>query len=218
MRAYELSFANSSLILIVEPGLVPLSLASISKANCAKSVSGPRIAWCKFLCGSPWEPESGEQTLMAKPQGWLRKKQYASGMTWLFCCFVTRSSDGKRVENSQRVGPVKDLPSEAEAWEKVGQRGLRKYTRTRFGPKSAFREIADDWRVRELRKEGIIGRKAKETADRDEHYLDRFILPRWGDCLVTEIGPIERNGPRNGLCHCNSFRVIKDGGWSNSGA
>jgi hypothetical protein len=45
--------------------------------------------------------------------------------------------------------------------------------------------------MHELRKEGIIGRKADETAERDEHNLDKFILPRWGERLAGGIKPTE---------------------------
>jgi hypothetical protein len=65
---------------------------------------------------------------MAKIQrGWLRKKEYADGLTWLFCFQVTRPSDGKRVENSKRVGLVADFPDEEVAWMEVGTLGLDKY-------------------------------------------------------------------------------------------
>lgn len=112
-------------------------------------------------------------------------------MTWLFCYQITRSSDGKRVENSKRVGFVADLPSERSAWMEVAKLGLEKYL---YGPMSKeplFKEIAEDWRLRELRKEGTIGKKAHETAERDEHNLDEYVLPRWGNSLAKNILPID---------------------------
>lgn len=131
---------------------------------------------------------------MAKRQGWLRKKKYADGLTWLFCYIVTRPSDGKRVENSKRIGLVDDFPSQRVAWMEVAKLGLEKYMDSAIGPDPSFRQIAEDWRLRELRKEGIIGRKADETADRDEHNLDCFILPRWGESLAGDIKPTEVEG------------------------
>ena len=35
-----------------------------------------------------------------KVKGWLRKKERAGGMTWLWCYQKLRPSDGKMVENS----------------------------------------------------------------------------------------------------------------------
>ncbi|SRR5260370_28025988 len=105
-------------------------------------------------------------------QGWLRRKKYADGMTWLYCFQTTRQSDGKR------LGLVSDFPTQTAAWIEVGRLGLQKHLDgSPVEPK--FKQIAEHWRMHELRKEGIIGRKAEETADRDEHNLDTFILPRW---------------------------------------
>ena len=129
---------------------------------------------------------------MAKVQrGWLRKKKYTAGMTWLFCFQVTRPSDGKRVENSKPVGLVADFPDEKAAWVEVGKLGLQKYLDNPISCEPKFKDIAEHWRLWELRKEGIIGKKAHETADRDEHNLDGYVLPRWGDCLAKSIKPTE---------------------------
>ena len=128
---------------------------------------------------------------MAKPRGWLRRKKYKDGMTWLFCFFRTRDSDGKRVENSQRVGLLADFPTERSAWMEVGRLGLEKYVDGELGKDPMFGQIAEHWRLWQLRKEGIIGRKADETAKRDEHNLDRYVLPRWGNFSVGGIRPTE---------------------------
>lgn len=45
--------------------------------------------------------------------------------------------------------------------------------------------------LRELRKEGEIGKKAPETVDRDEHNLDDYVLPRWGGYLAKSIKPAD---------------------------
>ena len=132
---------------------------------------------------------------MAKIQrGWLRKKKYADGMTWLFCFQVTRPSDGKRVENCKPVGLVVDFPDEKAAWVEVGKLGLEKHLDNPAGPEPTFKEIAEHWRLHELRKEGIIGKKAVETVNCSEHNLDKYVLPRWGGCLAGSIKPSEVEG------------------------
>jgi integrase len=129
---------------------------------------------------------------MAKVQrGWLRKKKYAEGMTWLFCYLVTRPTDGKRVENSKLIGPVENFPNKQTAWREVGKLGLEKYLDNPIGPEPKFKDIAEHWRLWELRKEGVIGKKGYETANRDEYNLDRYVLPRWGNCLAKSIKPTE---------------------------
>jgi hypothetical protein len=112
-------------------------------------------------------------------------------MTWLFCFQVTRPLDGKRVENCKPVGLVADFPDEKAAWVEVGRLGLEKHFDNVVGPEPTFREIAEHWRLHELRKEGIIGKKAEETADRDEHNLDEHVLPRWGGLVASAIKPTE---------------------------
>ena len=125
-------------------------------------------------------------------RGWLRKKMYADGLTWLFCFQVTRPSDGKRVENSKRVGLVSNFSAERAAWMEVGRLGLEKYLDNPTSPEPTVRDIAEHWRLHGLRrKEGIIGKKADETAERDERNLDRYVLPRWSDRLAISIKPPE---------------------------
>jgi integrase len=115
---------------------------------------------------------------MAKIQrGWLRKKKYANGLTWLFCFQVTRPSDGKRVENCKPVGLVAAFPGEKAAWVEVGKLGL-----------------AEHWRLHELRREGVIGKKAAETVKCSEHNLDKYVLPRWGGCVAGRMRPSEVEG------------------------
>jgi integrase len=122
-----------------------------------------------------------------KKRGWLRRKMYADGLTVLFCYMVTRPSDGKRVENSKRIGLACDFPTNEEAWMEVGRRGLQTYLDSPVASEPTFKEIAEHWRVHELRKKGQIAKKAGETADRDEHNLDTYVLPKWGDQKALEI-------------------------------
>jgi len=125
-----------------------------------------------------------------KKRGWLRRKMYADGLTVLFCYEVKRPLDGKRVENSKRIGLACDFPTDEQAWMEVGRSGLQRYLDSPIGSEPTFNEIAEHWRVHELRKKGQIGKKAGETADRDEHNLDMYVLPKWGEKKAMEISPI----------------------------
>lgn len=49
----------------------------------------------------------------------VTQEMYAGGMTWLYCFQATRPSDGKRVENSKRVGLVANFPDDEAAWAEV---------------------------------------------------------------------------------------------------
>ena len=79
---------------------------------------------------------------MAKIQrGWLRKKKYSNGMTWLFCFQATRPSDGKRVEHCKPVGLVADLPDEKAVWVEVGKLGLKKHLDNRLARSRRSRKL-----------------------------------------------------------------------------
>jgi integrase len=69
--------------------------------------------------------------------------------------------------------------------------GLSKYLDNSIGSEPAFKELAEHWRVKELRKSGVIGKKATESADRDEHNLDRYVIPRWGEEKALHINPVQ---------------------------
>ena len=90
----------------------------------------------------------------------------------------------KRVENTKRVGLVADFPTEKAAWMEIGKLGLEKYMDSSISAVPTFKRIAEHWRRHELRKEGIIGKKAVETVNCSEHNLDNYVLPRWGGCLA----------------------------------
>jgi integrase len=126
-----------------------------------------------------------------KKRGWLRKKLYSDGITWLWCYMVRRQPDEKGGENHKRVGLLADFPDEQSAWAEVGRLGLSRYLDNPISPEPTFRDLAEHWRVKELRKSGVIRKKAAESADRDEHNLDRYVLPRWGMEKALEINPVQ---------------------------
>lgn len=123
---------------------------------------------------------------MAK--GTVSKKWRAKGMTWVYRYQATRAADGLRVENTKAIGLVKDIgDSKAAAWREVGRLGLDINANQDSGHKPTFRELAEHFRERELKKKSGIGVKAAETATINESLLDRWVLPRWGDKRTSEI-------------------------------
>jgi integrase len=108
---------------------------------------------------------------------------------------ATRDRDGKRVEQSKSVGLVNVIgKSEKAAWVEVERLGLNKLITL---PKGAvrFSTIAEHYIENELQKKnGMIGRKAGETAARDLHNLRAHLIPRWGHCPAAAILPMEIEG------------------------
>ena len=124
-------------------------------------------------------------------KGTVSKKQRADGLTWIYRFQTTRALDGKKVENTKAVGLVKDIgSSEAAAWREVGRLGLDNNLDRVNGSRLTFRQLAEHFRHHELKKKSGIGVKAEETVATNELLLDKWILPRWGDFMASDIKPL----------------------------
>ena len=96
------------------------------------------------------------------------------------------------MENTRSIGLVKDIgTSEVDAWRAVGRLGLDNNIGQSSGSKPTFHQLAEHFRQHELKKKSGIGVKAEETVDTDEHLLDKWLLPRWGDKKAAEVQPLE---------------------------
>lgn len=75
-------------------------------------------------------------------KGWLRTRQRAGGMTYLWCYQRLRHRDGKMVENSVPLGLVAEIGDETAAWRLVGELGLtEKYIAQALSGKPTFGEL-----------------------------------------------------------------------------
>ena len=124
-------------------------------------------------------------------KGTVSKKQRANGLTWIYRFQTTRALDGKTVENTKVVGLVKDIGPEGAAWREIGRLGLDKNNDRVSGCRSTFRELAEHFRQHELKKTSGIAVKAEETVATTELLLNKWVLPRWGDCKVADIKPLQ---------------------------
>jgi integrase len=124
-------------------------------------------------------------------KGWLRRRIYAEGEVWLFCFYTCRPTDKKRVENYEIIGPVRDFPSEAEAWLKTGRLGYWKLLDPSISLSTTFGEIAQHWRKEELTKTGAIGKRAGETISTHESLLDGYLLPKWAAVKALNMQPVD---------------------------
>lgn len=125
---------------------------------------------------------------MRKAEGWLSKKQYSDGLTWVYRYYTIRQPDGKKVEHTQRVGLVSGL-SEKRAWALVAKLGIDKLVDNPVSLNPTFGELAAHWTRTELKKEGAIGKCCGETIKVHESNLDGYIVPKWGNIKALEITP-----------------------------
>jgi integrase len=127
-----------------------------------------------------------------KVRGWLRQRERADGMTWLWCYQRLRPSDGKMVENIIRLGLVAEIGDESAAWIKVGELGLvEKYITNPISPKPTFGELCSEYMRDGLpfRKEDGH-RKANGTIETYLYHINTFILPRWRNVVAGEMKPL----------------------------
>ncbi len=124
-----------------------------------------------------------------KVRGWLRQRERADGMNWLWCYQTLRSSDGVMVENAIRLGRVDDIGDENAAWLNVGELGLiEKHINNPIPGKPTFGELCAAWVKDGLpfrKKDGR--RKAKGTIETYEYHVNNHILPRWENVVAEKM-------------------------------
>ncbi len=111
-------------------------------------------------------------------KGWLRRKKYAEGEVWLFCYNVPRPGS-RPVENAKVIGLVKDFPRKGDAEREAQRRGFWKLLDPVLSISPTFGELAQHFRVGELKRNGALSKRAAETVGTHDSLLDGYILPRW---------------------------------------
>ncbi len=125
---------------------------------------------------------------MRSANGWLSIKKGR----WVYRWITTRAIDQRRVEQSRVVGRIAEIGrSEKAAWAEVERLGFDKLIEAPIKGQVTFKDLADHFIAHELRRDGIIRRKAEETIDRDEHNINRWLVPSWGSRIASDIKPLE---------------------------
>jgi integrase len=117
---------------------------------------------------------------MNRGSGWLTVGHRKKGDVWVHHFYVTRDSDGKRVETTRTIGMVSKFPKESDVWQEI-QRSQQAGATGRLTVKA----LADAYRLSEL------PFKSRSTQDLHAHELDRYILPRWESTHVDEVRVLE---------------------------
>jgi integrase len=119
-------------------------------------------------------------------RGSLRKEARQAGLTWTLRYYVTRQSDGKRVEHKVPIGLVRDLTCESAAWLEVErQQLLQQINREVSHGAALFSDIAYHY-LKTASQEC-----ASSTAYVRRHIVDKFLVPRWGRRIAVSIRPLE---------------------------
>ena len=124
--------------------------------------------------------------------GWLRKRERAGGMTYIWCYQRLRPGDGKMVENPVPLGLVAEIGDESAAWRRVGElRLVEKYINQSLSGRPTFGALCTAYVKDGLpfrKKDGH--RKSKGTIETYQYHINNLILPRWENVIAEEMKPL----------------------------
>ena len=119
-------------------------------------------------------------------RGSLRKEDRKAGPTWVLRHYVTRHSDGKRVEHKMPIGLVHDFKTESAAWAEVERQHLAQQINEPVSRgRVLFADIARHYMKTELPD------RAPSTAYLHRHIVHDFLIPRWGKNFAVGIKPLD---------------------------
>jgi len=125
--------------------------------------------------------------------GSLKQFKTKQGLVWKLRYFAYRSSDGKWTEQTPLlVGAVSDFSTEKRARAEAVRLGLIEQSNRTSVPvnKVTFGFIARDY-IRINLSDNAIKPKASTTRYTEGLIINKHLLPRWGEVLVTEMKTLE---------------------------
>ena len=118
-------------------------------------------------------------------RGCLRGEERKAGPTWVLRYYVTRQSDGERVEHKIPIGLVRDFKTENAAWGEVERQHLSQQIN---GPaprgRVTFSDIAQHYIGSELPE------RAPSTRYLHRHIVHDYLIPRWGPHIAVSVKPL----------------------------
>lgn len=99
---------------------------------------------------------------------------------WLHHCYVTRDTDGKRIQATRTVGLVSKFPSRTDAWNEVTRRND-----VGISGRLTIAALVESYKKTEL------PNRAPTVQDTNGQILRDYILSRWGKAYVDEVRVLE---------------------------
>jgi integrase len=109
-------------------------------------------------------------------QGWLTKVSRKKGAMWLHHYYVTRDTDGKRVETTRTVGLVSKFPRKSDAWAEVLRR-----SQVGVSGRMTVSALIESYEKTEL------PQRAHSVQELQRQILRDYIRARWGKTYVDEV-------------------------------
>jgi hypothetical protein len=122
-------------------------------------------------------------------RGWITKEQRKkAGSVWVYHWYFRKPETGKKVEHTCMIGATTDFPSEKDAWREVDRRHLKPQLVDQKGVVAGRLTCGD---LAASYKQNGMKKLAETTQNCYEHYIDDYLLPRWGKSFALEIEPLE---------------------------
>ena len=121
-------------------------------------------------------------------RGWITKQdRKKKGPVWVYHWYVIKPETGKKVEHTWTVGSVASFPREKDAWLEIDRRHMKP-----LPDQSAIRTgcLTFGDLVASYMQNGMT-KLAVTTQYTVKHYIDDYLLPRWGKSVALDIQPLE---------------------------
>jgi len=133
-------------------------------------------------------------------RGWITKEQRKkAGSVWVYHWYVRKPETGKKVEHTCMIGSKTDFPSEKDVWREIDRRHLKPQLDQKAiaTGRLTFGDLAASY------KENGMKKLAVTTQYTVGHYIDDYLLPRWGKSYALEIEPLDIEQWLGSLKHSN---------------
>jgi integrase len=121
-------------------------------------------------------------------RGWITKQdRKKKGPVWVYHWYVIKPETGKKVEHTWTVGSVASFPREKDAWLEIDLRHMKPLpdqSAIRTGCLT-FGDLAASYMQNGMTKLAVT------TQYTVKHYIDDYLLPRWGKSVALDIQPLE---------------------------
>jgi hypothetical protein len=124
-------------------------------------------------------------------RGSLRIESRKNGKNWVLRYFVTRMSDGRRVEHKIPIGLLHDFPTESAAWAEVDRQHLQ-LNGPDFKARITCSHLSQHFMTHELGEQTeTADPKSRTTIAGYKRILKNRCIDRWGKRAALSLEPLE---------------------------
>ena len=126
-------------------------------------------------------------------RGSLRVETRKKGPTWVLRYYITRDSDGRRVEHKLAIGLVQNLPTQSAAWREIEKQHIAsQINQGDIRIRITFGDLAQHFMKNELGEQmEAVDPKSHTTIAGYNRILKNRCLDRWGKRNALSIEPLE---------------------------